>query len=73
MGKGRSFNGTAAVIKKYDVRAQKKYGQNFLIDENVLSRIVEVAEEIAEIKGISKEEVCDVTYKNALRLYRIEE
>ncbi|MCR4590720.1 MAG: 16S rRNA (adenine(1518)-N(6)/adenine(1519)-N(6))-dimethyltransferase RsmA [Lachnospiraceae bacterium] len=35
--------GTAAIIKKYDVKAQKKYGQNFLIDENVLRRIVDAA------------------------------
>ncbi len=38
------MSGTAAVIKKYDVRAQKKYGQNFLRDENVLRRIVEASE-----------------------------
>lgn len=38
------MTGTAAVIKKYDVRAKKKYGQNFLRDENVLRRIVEASE-----------------------------
>ena len=32
------------MIRKYDVRAQKKYGQNFLRDENVLRRIVEASE-----------------------------
>ncbi len=31
---------TAAVIKKHDFRFQKKYGQNFLIDANILQKIV---------------------------------
>ncbi len=34
---------TSEVIKKYGIRAKKKYGQNFLIDENVLRKIVEGA------------------------------
>lgn len=32
-----------------------------------------VAEKLAEIKGVTKDEVCDTTFRNALRLYRIEE
>lgn len=35
---------TIAVLKKYNLRAQKRYGQNFLVDENILSRIIEAAE-----------------------------
>ena len=35
---------TVSVIKKYDVRARKKYGQNFLKDENILQGIVDAAE-----------------------------
>ncbi len=36
-GEGGSVS---AVIKKYGIRAKKRYGQNFLTDENVLKRIV---------------------------------
>jgi len=32
---------TIAVLKKYNFSFQKKYGQNFLIDTNVLDRIIE--------------------------------
>jgi 16S rRNA (adenine1518-N6/adenine1519-N6)-dimethyltransferase len=34
---------TIAVLQKYGFRFQKKYGQNFLIDTNVLERIVKEA------------------------------
>ena len=40
---------TVSVIKKYDVRARKKFGQNFLKDENILQGIVDAA-------GIGKED-----------------
>ena len=36
--------GTLDIIKKYNFTIQKKYGQNFLIDGNVLQKIVEAAE-----------------------------
>lgn len=32
------------IMKKYDIKAQKKYGQNFLINEEVLDKIVESAD-----------------------------
>lgn len=32
-----------------------------------------VAEKIAEIKGVTAEEVCETTYENALRLYRLKQ
>ena len=35
---------TIAVLQKYGVRAQKKYGQNFLIDTHVLERIMDAAQ-----------------------------
>lgn len=35
---------TIAVLQKYGFHAQKKYGQNFLIDTSVLERIVRAAE-----------------------------
>ena len=41
---------TGAVLEKYGIRAQKKYGQNFLIDQNIL-------EKIAQISQIGKEDL----------------
>ncbi len=35
---------TAEVLQKYDIKPNKKYGQNFLIDENVLSKILQVCD-----------------------------
>ena len=31
-------------LKKYNINIKKKYGQNFLIDQNILSKIVDTAE-----------------------------
>lgn len=41
---------TAEILKKYNFSFQKKFGQNFLIDANVLERIVQGA-------GVKKEDV----------------
>ena len=35
---------TIELLRKYNFTIQKKYGQNFLIDDNILDRIVEAAE-----------------------------
>ena len=35
---------TLEVINKYGFHFQKKYGQNFLIDANILEKIIEAAE-----------------------------
>ena len=35
---------TRYILEKYGIRARKKYGQNFLIDPNVIGRIIEAAE-----------------------------
>lgn len=35
---------TVEIIKKYNLKLSKKYGQNFLIDENVLKKIIKVGE-----------------------------
>ena len=32
---------TYQLIKKYDIHARKRFGQNFLIDERVLDKIVD--------------------------------
>lgn len=42
-------SGTRAVIEKYNLSIQKKFGQNFLIDDSALSKTVEAA-------GVTKED-----------------
>lgn len=39
-----SYTNTSEILKKYQFRVQKKYGQNFLIDANILHKIVEAAQ-----------------------------
>lgn len=39
-----NFTNTSEILKKYQFRMQKKYGQNFLIDANILRKIVEAAQ-----------------------------
>ena len=34
----------SAILKRHDYRAQKKYGQNFLIDDHILSEIIDAAD-----------------------------
>ena len=36
--------GTIEILKKYNFNFQKRFGQNFLIDSNILTKIVESAE-----------------------------
>ena len=38
-----TLNITKKIMSKFDIRANKRYGQNFLIDDNVLENIVEVS------------------------------
>lgn len=39
-----NYTKTAEILHKYQFRMQKKYGQNFLIDANMLAKIVEAAQ-----------------------------
>lgn len=39
-----SPGGTLYILDKYGIRARKKYGQNFLIDANVVQNIIDAAE-----------------------------
>ncbi len=39
-----NYTKTAEILQKYQFRMQKKYGQNFLIDANILTKIVEAAQ-----------------------------
>lgn len=43
-----NFTNTSEILKKYQFRMQKKYGQNFLIDANILAKIVEAAQITAD-------------------------
>jgi len=42
-------------------------------ERNYSGYLTLVAEKLAEIKGITAEEVCNITYENALKLYRIKD
>ena len=44
MSSNASYAATRAALEKYEITAQKKYGQNFLIDENILEKIVSAAD-----------------------------
>lgn len=39
-----NYTKTSEILRKYQFRMQKKYGQNFLIDANILTKIVEAAQ-----------------------------
>ena len=39
-----NYTNTSEILRKYQFRMQKKYGQNFLIDANILHKIVEAAQ-----------------------------
>lgn len=38
-----TYTKTQSIIRKFNIRANKRYGQNFLIDDNVLENIVEAS------------------------------
>jgi len=38
------YNNTRDILNKYNISAKKKYGQNFLVDQNILQKIVDGAE-----------------------------
>ena len=35
-----SVNKTKEILSKYDLQAKKRFGQNFLIDSNIVNKIV---------------------------------
>ena len=39
-----NMTNTSEILQKYQFRMQKKYGQNFLIDTNILRKIIEAAQ-----------------------------
>lgn len=38
-----TFNETKSILNKYNIRANKRFGQNFLIDDNILTNIIGVS------------------------------
>ncbi len=50
MDKNSVYGRTNAIIKKYDVRPTKRFGQNFLVDENILRGIITAS-------GITKDDL----------------
>lgn len=38
-----SIKGTNEILRKYNIKAKKGFGQNFLIDENILKKIVNIS------------------------------
>lgn len=38
------YNETRDILKKYNISANKKLGQNFLIDENTVNEIIKAAD-----------------------------
>lgn len=38
-----NIKNTKSILEKYQLRAKKNFGQNFLVDENILMKIVEAA------------------------------
>lgn len=47
-----NINTTKMLLEKFDLRAKKGFGQNFLIDENILSKIASSAELNKEVGAI---------------------
>ena len=43
MSNSNQKSATMSIVRKHDIKAQKKYGQNFLTDDGVLDEIVEAA------------------------------
>lgn len=38
-----SLDDTKYILKKYNIKANKRLGQNFLVDDNIINNIVESA------------------------------
>ena len=43
MSNSNQKSATMSIVRKHDIKAQKKYGQNFLTDDGVLDEIAEAA------------------------------
>ena len=38
-----TLNKTKSILKKFNIKANKKFGQNFLVDDNILDNITNVS------------------------------
>ncbi len=44
MGDINTLRKTKEILNRYNIKANKRFGQNFLIDDNILSKIIDVAD-----------------------------
>eukprot|EP01017_Pseudomicrothorax_dubius_P050624 TRINITY_DN961_c0_g1_i1.p1 TRINITY_DN961_c0_g1~~TRINITY_DN961_c0_g1_i1.p1 ORF type:complete len:155 (-),score=33.99 TRINITY_DN961_c0_g1_i1:83-547(-) len=69
-----SHEGAKYVKTKFEAKAKEKQTKGYLVKgRNEPCNIIQVLEVIAAVKGVPEEELADITYKNSLRFFNIQE